>query len=196
MLKWLQMEPVYIGQPVHAPQKLPPQRSALSGKLIAIIVVLVVAVLAGVGLMIANQDSSGPLSQRLVLRMEALDDILKDGKKNVSSDKLKKITAEASILLAGDMAAIETKLPSKKPKLSKSITAAEDSKPSIERLKNAKINATYDSSYASELTAKVEATRALVRELYNETRSKSFKEILNTTHLHLAQIEKDLAAAQ
>lgn len=188
------MDPVYIGQPMSVPTKLPPQRRGISGRFLVIVIVLVLAVLAGLGLMIANRDNSGPLSQRLSLRLDALGDILNDGKKNASSDKLKKLTAEASILLAGDKAAIDSKLPSKKAKLSASITEAENSKQSIERLKAAKINAAYDAAYTSELTAKLESSRALVRELYNETRSKSFKEILNTAHQHLAQIEKDLAA--
>lgn len=184
----------YIGQPLQAPTKLPPTRKGLSSHLVLIIIALLVAVLIGAGLMLANQDNSGPLSQRLSLRLDALESILKDGKKNASSDKLHKVTGETSLLLAGDMTAIEAVLPKTKAKVSTTAKAAEDVKPALERLKTAKINGAYDSAYTSELTAKVEATSALIKELYGETRSKSLKQALNTAHQHLAQTQKDLAA--
>lgn len=144
--------------------------------------------------MIAGQDRSGPLSQRLTYRLEALQDILKDGKKNASSDKLRKITGEASILLLGDMASLEKAVPKAKGKKPAAIVEAEDSKPSIERLKAAKVNGTYDTAYTSELTTKLEATSALTRELHGESRSKSHREALNTMYQHLTQLQKDLAA--
>lgn len=155
---------------------------------------LVVAVLAGIGLIVANQDTTGPLSQRLTYRLDALEDILKDGKKNASSDKLRKVTGEGSILLAGDMTAVKAAIPESKGKKPAAIVDAESSKPSLERLKAAKVNGTYDTAYASELAAKLEATRALTRELHKETRSKSLRAALNTMHQHLTQLEKDLAA--
>ncbi len=184
----------YIGQPLQAPTKLPPTRKGLSGNIVLVIIVLLVAVLIGAGLMLANRDNTGPLSQRLSLRLEALEDILKDGKKNASSDKLRKVTGETSLLLAGDKTAIQAAIPKTKAKVSATTLAAESVKPALERLKTAKINAAYDSAYASELTAKVEATSALIKELYGETRSKSLKEALNAAHQHLAQAQKDLAA--
>lgn len=183
-----------MGQPVPVPTKMPRQRNGPNGRMLVIIGLLLVAVLAGVGLTLANQDKSGPLSQRLTYRLDALEDILKDGKKNASSDKLRKITGEASILLAGDMATLKTVAPEVKGKKPAAVVEAESSKPSLERLKTAKINGTYDSAYTSELTTKLEATTALTRELYDKARSKKFREALNTMHQHLAQLEKDLAA--
>lgn len=177
-----------------APTKQPAHGAGLSGKFIFVIIGMVVAVLVGVGLIVANRDNSGTLSQRLVLRLDALEEILKDGKKNASSDKMKKLTSELSILLAGDKAAIEAVVPKTKIKKSDSIAEAESSKPSIERLKNAKINANYDTAYASELTAKLEATSALIRELHGETKNRALREALDTTHVHLAQVQKDLAS--
>jgi len=188
------MNPEYMGQPVPVPSKMPPVRRGLSGRMLVIIGLLLAAVLAGIGLTIANQDKSGPLSQRLTYRLDALEDILKDGKKNASSDKLRKITGEASLLLTGDITALETVLPETKGKKPAAVAEAEDSKPSLERLKTAKVNGTYDSAYTSELTTKLEATTALTRELHGKTRSKKVREALNTMHQHLAQVEKDLAA--
>lgn len=187
------MDPSYIGQPMSAPTKQPARGAGLSGRLILVVIGLLVAVFAGIGLLIANQDNTGALSQRLTLRLEALEDILKDGKKNATSDKMKKLTGELSILLTGDKATIEAALPATKTKKSDTLTEAESSKPSIERLKNAKINANYDTAYASELTAKLEATSALIRELHSETKSKALKEALDTTLQHLTQVQKELA---
>lgn len=178
---------------MRAPTKQPARGAGASSRIVLIVIVLLVAILAGVGLMVANRDNTGPLSQRLVLRLEALEDILKDGKKNASSDKLKKLTSEASLLLAGDKTAIEAALPKTKAKKSASLTAAEDSGASIERLKNAKINAAYDTAYTSELTAKLESTSALMRELHGETKNKALKNALNTAYEHLFQLQKDLA---
>lgn len=188
------MDPTYIGQSVPTPIKMPNRGNRLSGRTVLIVAGLLVAVLVGAGLMVANRDNTGPLSQRLTLRLGALEDILKDGKKNASSDKLKKITSEASLLLAGDMTAISGAVPKSKAKPSKTVAASEDSAASIARLKDAKINATYNSAYESELTTKLEASSALIHELYNETRNKSLKEALNTTNKHLGQVQKDLAA--
>jgi hypothetical protein len=157
---------------------------------------LLVAVLAGAGLMFANRDTSGPLSTRLLYRLDALVDILNDGKKNASSDKLRKVTSEASILLAGDLTAIEAALPEQKGKDPADIVDAESSDSSLDRLKVAKINGVYDSAYDSELTAKLESSNALVRELYDETRNKPLREALRTLNQHLVQLQKDLSAKQ
>lgn len=187
------MNPEYMGQPVPVPSKMPTHRNGLSGRMLVIIGVLLVAVLVGIGLIVANQDKSGPLSQRLTYRLDAFEDILKDGKKNASSDKLSKITSETSILLAGDMTALKAVIPELKGKKPATIVDAESSKPSLERLKTAKINGTYDNTYTSELTTKLGSTTALVRELHSETRSKKLRAVLNTMHQHLTQVEKDLA---
>lgn len=187
------MNPQYLGQPAPVPSKLPPQRAGISGRMTLIVGLLIVAVLAGIGLMVANRDTSGPLSQRLTLRMAALQDIIKDGKKNASSDKLTKITAEASLLLSGDSTAITAAQGKSKTKASAAITNAENSKPALERLKQAKINAVYDTAYSSELTAKLESTSALIRELYKVTKSKKLKTALNTTNIHITGLQKDLA---
>lgn len=183
-----------MGQPVPVPTKMPVQRGGLSGRMMLIIVILLVAIIAGGALLFAGQDRSGPLSQRLTYRLEALEDILKDGKKNASTDKLRKVTSEASILLAGDMATLETVIPPKKGKKPAAIIAAESSAPSIERLKSAKINGTYNTAYESELTAKLETTSALTREFYKESKSKKVREALNMLYEHLAGLQKDLAA--
>lgn len=189
------MDPTYLGQPVPVPGKVAAQRGGgFSGRTLLIIVILLIAVIAGGAMMLAGQDKSGPLSQRLTYRLEALDDILKDGKKNASSDKLRKVTADGSILLIGDMTTINATLPKAKGKKPATIVAAESSKPSIERLKTAKINGGYDTAYTSELTAKLETTSALTRELYKESRSKKLREALDTMYRHLAQLQKDLAA--
>ena len=187
------MDPTYIGQRVPTPTKQPVHGAGLSGRLIFVIAGLLLAVVIGAGLMIANQDNTGPLSERLALRLEALGDILNDGKKNASSDKLKKLTGEASLLLIGDKATIEAQLPVKKGKKSVPLVEAESSKLSIERLKNAKINAAYDSAYTSELTAKLETTSALINELHKETRNKPLRAALKTAYEHLSQVQKDLA---
>lgn len=188
------MNPSYIGQPVPVPGKVPAQKNGFSGRIMIIIGVLLVAVIAGVGMMLAGQDKSGPLSQRLTYRLEALDDILQDGKKNASSDKLRKVTGDGSILMAGDMTAIKTALPESKGKKPATIVAAESSKASLERLKTAKINGTYDAAYSSELATKLETTSALASELYNASRSTKLKTALKTTYEHLVQLRKDLAA--
>lgn len=188
------MDPTYAGHPLQVPSKLPPQRGGFSGRILWIVIGLVIAVLLGAVLMVANQDKSGPLSQRLTYRMEALEDILSDGKKNVSSDKLRKITSEGSILLAGDVTAVEALIPEQKGKKPADLVEAESSGPSLDRLDTAKINGTYDSAYTSELTTKLETTSALTRELYQKTRNKDLRAALNTMHQHLAQLQKDLAA--
>ena len=177
------MDPTYAGHPLQVPSKLPPQRGGFSGRILWIVIGLVIAVLLGAVLMVANQDKSGPLSQRLT-----------DGKKNVSSDKLRKITSEGSILLAGDVTAVEAHIPEQKGKKPADLVEAESSGPSLDRLDTAKINGTYDSAYTSELTTKLETTSALTRELYQKTRNKDLRAALNTMHQHLAQLQKDLAA--
>lgn len=188
------MNPQYVGQPVPVPSKMPQQKSGPSGKILVIVALLVVAILGGVGLLLAGQDRTGPLSQRLTYRLEALADILADGKKNASSDKLRKVTGEASLLLSGDITSLTETLPKTKGKKPATIVAAESSKPSLERLKTAKVNGTYDLTYTSELTSKLETTSALIEELHKETRSKSLKASLATTYEHIAQFQKDLAA--
>lgn len=159
-----------------------------------IILSLVALTLIGALLMFMNRDKSGPLMQRMSLREKVTLEIIQDGNKNLANDDLQKINSELLIVLNGHNNALSAafKKNNMPPVETKKMDNPETSKPVLEKLRTAKLNARYDETYRSALKLQLESLNELSRELHKITKSKSLKEALSTQYTDVAKYIKQL----
>lgn len=179
------MDPTYLGHPAPVPSARQ-SGGLMSKKIILFVIGGVIAVAAGIALMLGSSDQSGGLQQRLSARQATTLTIIEDGQKNLSGDELKKLNSEMRIVLLGDTNKLNAALASAgMKKVSKETTAAEADKDSLTRLSDAKLNGRYDTVYSDIVTQKLESLQALVAEVHDKTTSKQLKSVLKTEHEHL-----------
>ena len=186
------MDPSYLGQPIQPPTANKPT-GLVTKRSLLLIISGAFAVIAGAFMLFASGDRSGPLQQRLSARQATTLAIIDDGKKNLTDDELQKLNSELSIVLLSDnnkltaaLAAAGTK------KADKATTAAEADAATFEKLKTAKLNAQYDSTYQTVLSQKLESLMALSQELHGKTKKKQLKAVLAEEYTHLATYQKAL----
>ena len=83
-------------------------------------------------------------------------------------------------------------LPSRLVKTSK-ITASENGEKLKTTLEDARLNATFDRTYAREMSYQLETVAALMKDIYTNTNSKSLKTFLEATDNNLQPIKQQLA---
>lgn len=180
------MDPSYLGRPIPAPTAQKPT-GRMTHRTFLLILVLVIAIVAGVLMMFASSDTTGQLQQRLSARQETTLKLVADGKKNISSDTLAKLNGELSIVLTGDNAAVQSALKAAGlKKVEKTILADEADATTFEQLKTAKLNAQYDATYRRVMIQKIESLRSLLRELHDATKIKDLKPSLAAEYQHLS----------
>ncbi len=187
------MDPSLLGQPIPVPTTQKPSRG-INGRVIAFILAGLVAVVAGIFLLLNSGDNSGALQQRMTLREKALLEITKDGQKHIISPELRKINSEISILLYGHSARLDAayKKSGVKATKDKAVVSDENADASLEKLKSAELNGQYDSVYKGVLTQHLTALNALGREFHNSTKSKSVKDALSAQFTDVAIYLKQL----
>lgn len=180
------MDPSYLGRPIPAPTAQKPT-GRMTHRTFLLILVLVIAIVAGVLMMFASSDTTGQLQQRLSARQETTLKLVADGKKNINSDTLAKLNGELSIVLTGDNAAVQSALKAAGlKKVEKTILADEADATTFEQLKTAKLNAQYDATYRRVMIQKIESLRSLLRELHDATKIKDLKPSLAAEYQHLS----------
>lgn len=186
------MDPSLLGRPIPTPtaQK---RTGVMTKRTFFVVLLVIVAVVAGLLLFLASRDNSGQLQQRLSARQATTLRIIADGKKNIANDNLAKINSELGIVLLSDNVKLQEALATAGlKKVDKDVTAAEADADTFAQLNTAKLNAQYDASYRNILTLKLESLQALAQEIHGKTRSKSLKAALTTEYEHLALYHKML----
>lgn len=155
-----------------------------------------IALIAAVSLIILTA-SSKPVEQmqRLSVRLENLQSIVAQGNKHVKGVELSKVQSEASILLAGDIIAINDAMKSAGlGKIPSDIKSLESDDATLKTLSDAQLDGSFDGAYQKALAQKLESTMALMRELNGKTNSASLKEALSTAYDHSSLILNQLAS--
>jgi len=186
------MDPTYQGFGAPVPTKNPTRPGISGGKLIMLIAGGLVVILLGVFLLINSGDKTGALQQRLSARLSTMQRIIAEGKKNVHDPELSEINSVISLQVLSDTTTLNTAM--KSPKPDDTVVASEADTASFDELKTAALNSRFDAAYRKIIAAKLESTNALIREIYDETSSKSLKTELNTVYGHLKQLQNQLAA--
>lgn len=151
-----------------------------------------------VGILALTSGSSGPTQkmQTLAARMITLQTISSDAQKNIKSNQLRTTNSTLSLFLTNanrDIAEPLSKNGVDVKKIDKSIQTKEKGEKLTAKLEDARLNATFDRIYASEMNYQLETTAALMKEIYTSTGSKSLKEFLEKTDDNLQPIKKQLA---
>jgi hypothetical protein len=147
--------------------------------------ILVFFILVG---LLANMFSTDTttISQRLLYRVNSLSALATSANSTIQSDSLSKINAEFSSVLTSDITALGKVIPTAKTtKELTTIKTEEADAATTAKLATAKINGQYDSTYKTVLMQKIEATNALVTELWSKSSSSSVKTALTTLNSHL-----------
>lgn len=180
----------YIAPP---PVKRP--SGGLSPKLLLIIGGVVVAlIIAGLLLMLGRGSSPVEQMQRLSARLETLGTILEQGTQYVRGAELKKVQSDASILIKGDTATLESAMQTAGlAKVDKDIAASETDPDTLEELNDARLNGRFDDAYKKVLAQKIEETMALMREVHDKTNSRALKAALSDAYDHQNSVLEELA---
>lgn len=74
--------------------------------------------------------------------------------------------------------------------LSKTVTSAESDTTILATLEDARLNATYDRIYASEMAHQLDITIILMQKIYKSTSDANLKSVLDTAYKSLQPIQK------
>lgn len=179
------MDPTYKGFSVPTPTKV--RSGGMNFRKPLLIGGGILLLFAIIGL-IANflTPNTTTLSQRLLYRIDALNTLTKSAGNSISSDALSKINTDLLVVVTSDYAALNKVIPTAKTtkELTKIKTEEADSA-TTDKLKTAKINGNYDSTYKDVLLQKLQAAHALADELQTKSSKASVKSQLTTLKEHL-----------
>ncbi len=154
------------------------------------ILVVIVALL-----FIFSSSSGGPKDkmQTLAARMITLQDISKKNQANIKSGALRATNSSFNIFLANANRDIAEPLKNNGvdvKNLDKTISAKEDGTALKAKLEDARLNAVFDRTYSREMAYQLDATSALMGDIYDHTSSKSLKDFLLKTDENLQPIKQ------
>lgn len=176
----------------------PQQKPGMGNKLF--LVVIAGAVLLVIFLVIAIFSSLGGSkavsTERLALRLQTLQKVSQDSQKILSSSALRSINSnlKASLInanrdIAKPLKAAEIDL----KKADKELATSENGTKLKAVLEDARLNATFDRTYARELSYQLETTTVLMNRLLATTKSASLKTFLQVTLKDLVSLQKQFS---
>ncbi len=160
------------------------------GLLLAIALVIILISISGSG------GASPSKLQAIFIRFSTLDTVARDAKKNIKSSTLRVTNANLMIFLTDanrDIVAPFTTAGITKDKIDPTIKAKYSGEKLKQTLEDARLNATFDRTYAREMSYELTTLQALMKEVYTATGSKSMKDFLVTTEDNLSTIRDQLA---
>lgn len=192
------MQPGQTEYPIDYLNQIAPEQKkpGLSGKWVLLLIGAgVVAVIFIAIFLLSSAGGSTQKLQTLAARMQTLQKISEGAEKNIKSGSLRSTNSTLSIFLTNANKDIETPLANNgiKPKsLDKSIVKKEDGTKVSATLEDARLNATFDRTYAREMGFQLDTLANLMKDIYTSTKSKSLKEFLVSTDTNLTPIRKQL----
>lgn len=175
----------------------PPKRGLFGNQrtlFIAIAAALILGILIiVVGSIIGNRPNH---LQQLAARLQSTETIVNGAQVNIQSSQLRSLNSSLSIFFANTNRDIVAPLAASginASKLDQKIVASENGADVVAKLEDARLNAVYDTTYASEMSYRLEMTMILMKDIYNSTSNKSLKTFLQTAYQNLAPIQKQLA---
>lgn len=184
----------YLNQIAPAPQKPGLNKRALLMVVLLIGVVLTIVISF---LVFISNASGGPKSdmQTLAIRMQALQKVSDSSQKNIKSSTLRGTNSILKSFLSNANRDIVEPLAANKvdiKKLDKRLVAKEKTDTLAADLEEARLNATFDDTYAREMSFKLTTLSILMESIYKTSHSKSLKEFLENTDSNLQPINKQL----
>lgn len=157
---------------------------------------LLIAIIVGVLALTSGNNGPTQKIQTLAARLTTLQSIAGDAQKNIKSGQLRTTNSTLNIFLTNanrDIIEPLSKNGVDIKKIDKSIQAKENGEKLKAELEDARLNATFDRTYAREMSFQLETVAALMKDIYQNSNSKSLKEFLEATDTNLQPIKKQLA---
>lgn len=192
------MQPDQNEYPIDYLNQIAPEQKkpTLSGKwVLGLIGLGLIAVVVVVVFLLSSLGGSTQKLQTLTAKMQTLQKVSESAEKNIKSASLRSTNSTLSLFLTNANRDIEKPLLNNdvKPKsLDKNIVKKEAGTEMKVALDNARLNATYDRTYAREMSFQLDTLASLMKEIHTTTKSKSLKEFLVTTDSNLTPIRKQL----
>jgi len=175
-------------------QKVPVMNSklvlGLIGGGIILLIVLVILIISSSG------GSSATSLERLSLRLETLQKVSTTAQKNIKSSNLRTINSNLRTSLINANRDIATPLAAANittKKIDKTIIAEENGEKLTAALEDGRLNATFDRTYAKEMSYQLDRTVALMNSLFKTTNSKSLKTFLSGSTKDFESLQKQFA---
>jgi hypothetical protein len=151
-----------------------------------------------VGILALTSGSNGPTQKMrtLAARLTTLQSIAGDAQRNIKSGQLRTTNSTLNIFLTNanrDIIEPLSKNGVDIKKIDKSIQTKENGEKLKAELEDARLNATFDRTYAREMSFQLDTIAALMKDIYENSNSKSLKEFLEATDTNLQPIKKQLA---
>lgn len=167
-----------------------------------------IAVVLGIGLVLAGviafvtfaaNTSNGPKQSTVVLaaRMQAMQKVAEKSQKNIKSSSLRGINSNLIIFLTNANRDIADPLAAAGldiEKLDKNVVATENADQITADLEDARLNGTFDDTYAREMGYKLTTISIEMEKIYNTSNSKAMKDFLVKTDENLQPIKQQLDA--
>lgn len=162
---------------------------ALIGGVILLVIIAVFALSSG---------SNGPVQKMATLaaRLQTLQKISGDSQKKIKSGELRSLNSTLTLYLANanhDIVEPFGKNGVDTKKLDKAIVAKENGDQLTKKLEDARLNATFDRTYAREMTFQLETVTVLMTDIYESSKNKSLRDFLSKTDQGLQPLKKQLA---
>jgi len=150
-----------------------------------------------VGVLAFSSGGGGPTEkmETLAARLKTLQSISSKAQTNIKSSSLRSTNSSLTLLLTNANRDIADPLETNGVnvlKLDKKIVAKEDGKAVSDKLEDARLNAVFDRTYAREMSYQLDTVKALMKDIYSKTKSKSLKTFLDSTNNNLSPINKQL----
>ncbi len=144
--------------------------------MIALIIGVLLAVVAVIFMFSSNTLNPEDESQRLIWRLESLDEMLVLGKRYSQSDDMRRFTSNSIILIGGVVPPVEDVIKTAGyKKTNKDIKAAEADAETLELLRTAGVNGRFDPSYKEKLSDKLRSVMDQLDTTDDALKSKEFK---------------------
>lgn len=180
--------------------QIAPQASkrGLDPKFRLIAIILGIATVLTIALVVITSLGGSPTEnlQQLAARLATTEKLATDAQHNLKSSELRSLNGSLKILLTNTNRDIAEPLKLSGVsvgKLDKSIVAKESGTKITETLEDARLNATYDRTYAREMSYQLETVTLLMQQLYKDTSSESLKTFLDTSYKNIQPIQKQFS---
>lgn len=177
----------------------PQQKPGMGNKLFLGIIggALLLVIMLVVGMLLAGGGSSRAIStERLALRLQTLQKVAEDSHKNIKSSTLRSIDSNLTAYLVNANRDITEPLKAADidiKKLDKKLVAEENGEELTASLEDARLNATFDRTYAREMSYQLETTATLMNSLYKTSKSKSLKAFLESSYKDIKSLQKQFS---
>jgi hypothetical protein len=159
--------------------------------IIAIIILVLFIFISSV----ISSSGSKPTEQ-LAARLTATETVVSDASSKIQSSQLISFNSNLDIYLINtirDITPLLAKENIKIDKLSKSVTTAESNVALLSKLEDARLNATYDRTYAREISYKLDTILTLMQQIYSSTSNSSLKSFLENSYKNLTPTQKQFS---